>query len=539
MRQQTNKTENGRANPETINWDPQIYNYAERTGNLKAEAVGVVSGEKHFPVFEGRMVFKPLTKSKPLSTPLFAYAEVFWSWVIDAYFIPAPQYQLALCRGYEAECGKYYDYGTVSPMIYEEGEHLLNLLEFFRAYPDDKVQIDDYLNYCQMFYDYTEILEADYFQKNREIAENLAMQILISVLKGDQNYHYENIAFVCNASGQILRLAPMIDHEFSTCFMFPDNLSRHNYWFGELQRSIEGKSVRPEEYKDFPNEKERRLMEKSATCLYRNLIYIKEHYPEVTATFLENVSRLKRDLLQKRESFFIQKAKDYPDYANSDAYLIGKARYKDHDEEKAAAYEKQYGNPWSLPFKGGDFRIKDADGDGKLTDKDRVVKGTQQPKTTFGLTLSAGWKNFDLSVFMQGVTGTNRYFSRDVVGSFIGDTSHPSTNWLDAWTPENTNAEWPRLFLEENSISSPQRVNSSFWCMNTNYLRIKNVNLGYTLPKSWTNKLGIANAKIYYTGENLFTFDSLPFNADPESPSGNLDVYPISRSHSFGINVTF
>lgn len=78
-----------------------------------------------------------------------------------------------------------------------------------------------------------------------------------------------------------------------------------------------------------------------------------------------------------------------------------------------------------------------------------------------------------------------------------------------------------------------------FWCMNTNYLRIKNVNFGYTLPKSWTNKLGIANAKIYYTGENLFTFDSLPFNADPESPSGNLDVYPISRSHSFGINVTF
>ena len=305
MRQQTNKTENGRANPETINWDPQIYNYAERTGNLKAEAVGVVSGEKHFPVFEGRMVFKPLTKSKPLSTPLFAYAEVFWSWVIDAYFIPAPQYQLALCRGYEAECGKYYDYGTVSPMIYEEGEHLLNLLEFFRAYPDDKVQIDDYLNYCQMFYDYTEILEADYFQKNREIAKNLAMQILISVLKGDQNYHYENIAFVCNASGQILRLAPMIDHEFSTYFMFPDNIQRHTYWLDELKRSIEGKSVRPEEYKDFPNEKERRLMEKSATCLYRNLIYIKEHYPEVTATFLENVSRLKRDLLQKRESFFI------------------------------------------------------------------------------------------------------------------------------------------------------------------------------------------------------------------------------------------
>ncbi len=208
-------------------------------------------------------------------------------------------------------------------------------------------------------------------------------------------------------------------------------------------------------------------------------------------------------------------------------------------DEDAAAYEAQYGNPWSAPFKGGDFRIKDADGDGKLSAKDRVVRGTEQPKTTYALMLSGGWKNFDLSVFMQGVTGTNRYFSRDVVGSFIGDTSHPSTNWLDAWSPENTNTTWPRLFLEENSVSAPNKVYSTFWAMNTDYLRIKNINFSYTLPKSLIYKLGIANAKIYYTGENLFTFDSLPFNADPESKSGNLDVYPISKSHSFGINVTF
>ena len=104
---------------------PKKYKYSARSGNLK--------GEKHFPVFEGDVVFKPLTKSKPLSTPLFAYAEVFWSWVIDAYFMPAPQYRLAFCEGYEAEVEKYYDYGTVSPMIYNKGEHLLNLLEVFRT----------------------------------------------------------------------------------------------------------------------------------------------------------------------------------------------------------------------------------------------------------------------------------------------------------------------------------------------------------------------------------------------------------------------
>ena len=95
------------------------------------------------------------------------------------------------------------------------------------------------------------------------------------------------------------------------------------------------------------------------------------------------------------------------------------------------------------------------------------------------------------------------------------------------------------LVLEENSISAPNRVNTTFWCMNTNYLRLKNINFSYTLPKSWTSKLGIANAKIYYTGENLFTIDSLPFNVDPEFPSGDGRSYPSSQTHSFGINITF
>ena len=321
----------------------QTYEYSSRIGNLKAEAVGVVKGEKHFPIFDGNVVFKPLTKSKPFSTPLFAYAEVFWSWVINEYFVPAPQYQLAICRGYEAETEKYYDYGTVCPMIYGEGEHLMNLLEFFRKYPDDKVKIDDYVNYCQMFYDYTDILKADYFQEHRELAEELAMQILISVLKGDQNYHYENIAFICNEDEKILRLAPMIDHEFSTYFMFPDSMSRHLYWFEQLQRSIVGDEVQPEEYADFTDKKERILMEKSAVCLHRNLTYIREHYPKVTEQFLEKLNHLEKDLREHKELFYIYKSPEYPDHVNSNAYLPGKARYKDHDEDKAKLYEAKYG----------------------------------------------------------------------------------------------------------------------------------------------------------------------------------------------------
>lgn len=321
---------------------PKKYKYSARSGNLKAEAVGVVKGEKHFPVFEGDVVFKPLTKSKPLSTPLFAYAEVFWSWVIDAYFMPAPQYRLAFCEGYEAEVEKYYDYGTVSPMIYNKGEHLLNLLEVFRKYPDPKVHIDDYVNYCQMFYDYTEILESDYFQNNTAMAEELVMQILVSILKGDQNYHYENIAFVCDEDDKILRLAPMIDHEFSTYFMFPDSMPRQIYWFEQLARSIQGDEVQRGEFDYLTKETERHLMEKSATCLHKNLVYIREHYPKVCAAFLEDLSRLENDLKEEKELFELEKGPGYPDTANSDAYLIGKARYKDHDEERAREYEAKY-----------------------------------------------------------------------------------------------------------------------------------------------------------------------------------------------------
>jgi len=327
------------------NYTSKIYTYSNRLGNLTAEAVGVIKGEKHFPVFEDRIIFKPLTKSKPLSTPLFAYAEVFWSWAINTYFMPVPQYWLAFCEGYEAETGKYYDYGTAVPFAYEEGEHLMNLLEFFRKYPDEKVKIDDYLNYCQMFYDYTDILESTYFQTHRELAEELAMQILISVLKGDQNYHYENIAFVCNEAGEILRMAPMIDHEFSTYFMFPDSMGQHMYWFGELERSIEGREVQPDEYDWLVNETERRMMEKSAICLHKNLVYIKEHYPAVTERFLEKLGQFEHDLIEHKELFEVKKCTDYPDHANSDAWLIGKARYKDHDEEKTAEYEAKYGGP--------------------------------------------------------------------------------------------------------------------------------------------------------------------------------------------------
>lgn len=320
------------------------YIYNNRIYNLSAEAVGVVSGEKHFPVFEGNQIFKPLSKSKPFTTPMYAYAEVFWSQVINRYFMAAPVYQLAFCRGYEAEQAKYYDYGTTVPVIYDEGQKLKNLLEFFRSNPDKNVDIDNYINYCMMFYDYTDIFMSDFFKEHESIACDLARHVLVSVLKGDQNYHYENVAFICDEDDRIIRLAPMIDHEFSTYFMFPDNLKEHFYWLNELEKSISGENVSEENYDKYKKPEEKQLAIKSATALNKNLVYIKEYFPEVVNEFVGNMKSLKADLESKPESFYINENSAYPKVANSFMYIVGKARFKDKDESKAKEYEKIYCN---------------------------------------------------------------------------------------------------------------------------------------------------------------------------------------------------
>lgn len=327
-----------------MNFPVKTFHYRDRIGNLKAESKGVVKGEKHFPVFEGGLIFKPLTRSKPFTTPLFAYAEVFWSVVINEYFMRVPLYELAYCEGYSEAVPKYYDYGTTVPVLYGKEQHLMNLLEFYRQYPDDHIDIDQYVNYCMMFYDYTDVFETSFFKENREIADSLAMHVLCAILKGDQNYHYENVAFLCDNTGEILRLAPMIDHEFSTYFMFPDDSAEHVHWLVELLRSVDGQEVADGEYDFLSDPQERRLMEQSAVCLHRNLIYIREHYPKVTVVFLKRLERFMDDLKKKEQYFEIRKAVNYPSTANSLRYRIGMAKYKEHDEELARTYENQYGD---------------------------------------------------------------------------------------------------------------------------------------------------------------------------------------------------
>ena len=175
------------------------YDIKNKVRNLDIESNGVVSSTKYFPVFkeEGKeKIFKPLSKTKPYSTPLFAYSEVYWSYLIKKYIDPnTPLYRIATCKNLSQEQNKYYDKGTIVNNILKEDEKLINLLELFKKYPDS-VDINEYVNYCEVQYDYNTILQSKYFSKNKELGKELAKQILCSMLRRDENYHYENINFI-------------------------------------------------------------------------------------------------------------------------------------------------------------------------------------------------------------------------------------------------------------------------------------------------------------------------------------------------------
>lgn len=211
-----------------------------------------------------------------------------------------------------------------------------------------------------------------------------------------------------------------------------------------------------------------------------------------------------------------------------------------NSQEEADAYTAKYGNPFGKTFKAGDLRYVDTNKDGKLTADDREYCGSSDPKIIYGFNINAGWKGIDLSLMFNGAAGVKRLFDGyEVYGNFSGDAAHPATIWRDAWTPDNHDASMPRIFYDTNSASSSRSVQSDFWLQDTSYLRLKNLQLGYTLPKGWLNSVGVENIRIYYSVENLLTFDKMKINIDPESTSQRLSSYPLLRTHAFGVNVTF
>lgn len=210
--------------------------------------------------------------------------------------------------------------------------------------------------------------------------------------------------------------------------------------------------------------------------------------------------------------------------------------------EEEIAHSAVYGP--TLP---GDIKLKDINGDGKITlDQDMVPVGrSNTPEMMFGLSLGAEWKGFDFSMLLQGAA----MFDVNLCGIYSGigydDTFYTKPFYSDgntpyylvekSWRPDNTDAEYPRLGIASRDNGGKM---SSWWVKDGSYVRLKSIQLGYTIPNKWSERMGFRKIRAYVAGGNLFTLSHLD-HMDPEMPSVNQGYYPQQRTYEFGLNVTF
>ena len=198
-------------------------------------------------------------------------------------------------------------------------------------------------------------------------------------------------------------------------------------------------------------------------------------------------------------------------------------------EDELKNYPKRTGTE-----KLGDIKYVDRNEDGKITAADRDVIGKNFPSWTGGLNINVYYKDFGLSMLWQGAFDVDAYYTGEASYAFF-NSGKVLKRHLDRWTPEHHDASYPRL----TRSSQINFQTSSFWLEDASYVRLKNISLGYNLPKSLLSKVGIERAKVYVAGENLLTFSGLD-GLDPESPSDTRGAfYSNVKKISLGLKVTF
>jgi hypothetical protein len=199
----------------------------------------------------------------------------------------------------------------------------------------------------------------------------------------------------------------------------------------------------------------------------------------------------------------------------------------------------------------GDIKFKDLNGDGVINDKDKTILGNPFPRYTFGFTYRLAAGGFDLSLFIQGVGKRDQFLRGELVEPFhynYGATLYE--HQLDFWTPENPNARFPRLAtIGSGSNTNNWRTGSDLYKFDAAYARLKNVTIGYTLPKAVSQKIGINKLRVSLIGQNLYTLTKLKFidpetsefgnNLDPTSYSNSARQYVLPIFYGIGLNATF
>lgn len=185
----------------------------------------------------------------------------------------------------------------------------------------------------------------------------------------------------------------------------------------------------------------------------------------------------------------------------------------------------------------GDVRLVDTNNDGTINPEDRVIIGKQDPTWSYGFNLNLGYKGFDLGAIFQGAADFESYAEAELAQPFFNQSALQS-RWLDSWSPENTDAAMPRLYQTDGPSNAS--INS-FWLLDRTYFRLKNLQLGYTLPAAITENTFLRSVRIYANAQNLFTITDFPY-FDPERPANadrGGDGFPNLRIISGGINISF
>ena len=230
---------------------------------------------------------------------------------------------------------------------------------------------------------------------------------------------------------------------------------------------------------------------------------------------------------------------------NTDLLLVAEGLFQTEEEIDAS--------PW---YNGkrpqlGDIKYKDIDGDGVIDAwKDRTYSGrNNRPELTGGLNLYAAWKGIDVSLMFTGaalfdVALTGEYGrnvgmdSTPFTDPFKADANAPVYLVEGSWTPENPNAEYPRLSVNR-STGGDNSLASTFWYRDGKYIRLKTAQIGYTFPQKWMKAIGVQQLRVFVEGGNLFTLSGLPEGIDPESPGVNIGYYPQQRTVMGGLSITF
>lgn len=221
-------------------------------------------------------------------------------------------------------------------------------------------------------------------------------------------------------------------------------------------------------------------------------------------------------------------------------WLISTAGYFNSQEE-VDAYAKD-GKKIQPAAEPGDIKFVDANNDGVINDDDRVFQGSPFPDFTFALNGNMRYKNFDLSIGLQGVLGNKIYNATRQTLEDVTKGSNFLASCLDYWTPENKNASHPRLTWDDPNRNT--RAESDRYLENGSYLHLRSVQLGYTFPQTWF-KGAIQHARVYINAENLFTITSYSgYSPDVNADNANYRgfdnfIYPTNRTFMLGLNVTF